>query len=124
MAKAVIIKASGTKELVEFEVGQSYELLSGAVGGYVEVVALPTRRADLWLNEEGKLNNLPYNPIATSLFHDEHHTGDFIVGNVIITGGVDDEGETLGLDDEQVTALMGYDQKLWTLGAFNRDSFF
>ena len=106
--KAVVITTDGSKEVVEFEVGGSYDLLQQKVGGWFQVVALEQREADLWLNEEGKLNNLPRNPIATSLFRSEYGDYDFIVGDVVITGGVDDNGDTLGLTDEQVQEFLAY----------------
>jgi hypothetical protein len=71
---------------------------------------------DLWVNEEGKLDNLPQNPIGTSLWVDEYGYTDVIVGNIIITGGTDENGETLGLSLEQVAKFMNYDRELWSLG--------
>lgn len=112
MEKAVVIKTDGTKEVVEFEIGNSYDLLSASVGGWIECVSLRTRNADMWVNEEGKLNGLPQNPHATALWVEEYGTTDIIVGNIIITGGVDNEGETLGLSDEQVSDFMGYSRQI------------
>jgi hypothetical protein len=116
MEQAVIIKADGTKSIAEFEVGNSYNLIKDAVGGYIQVVPLAKAKADLWVNEEGKLDNLPQNPIGTSLWVDEYGYTDTIVGNIIITGGTDENGETLGLSLEQVAKFMNYDRELWTLG--------
>ena len=116
MEQAVIIKTDGTKSVVEFEVGNSYNLISQAVGGWIEVVGLDKRQADLWVNEEGKLKGLPQNPIATSLFMEEHGRMDVIVGNVIITGGTDENGDTLGLTPEQVDNFINYDREIWRLG--------
>ena len=116
MEKAVVIKADGTKSVVEFEHGDSYDTIRNAVEGWIEVVGLGSKNADLWLNEEGKLNGLPQNPTATALFGEEYGTGyDVIVGNVIITGGTDAEGETLGLTDEQVELFTNYDRQVWAM---------
>lgn len=115
MEKAVIINTNGSKSIVEFEAGNSYDLLSGAVGGWIECVSLVSKNADLWLNEEGKLDGLPQNPIGTALWTDEYGFTDIIVGNIIITGGVDNEGETLGLTDEQVNYFMNYDSQLYSI---------
>lgn len=122
MEKAVVIKANGAKSVVEFNEDNSYEILSGTVGGYIQCVTMKDG-LDIWLNEEGKLIGLPYNPIGTAIWADSYGTTDIIVGDIIITSGADDEGNTLGLSDEQVTELMAYDRKLWTLGAFTLDSF-
>jgi hypothetical protein len=116
MEQAVIIKTDGTKSVVEFEVGDSYALISQAVGGWIEVVGLIKRQADLWVNEEGKIDGLPQNPIATSLFMEEYGQTDVIVGNVIITGGTDENGDTLGLTPEQVDNFINYDREIWKLG--------
>ena len=116
MEQAVIIKTDGTKSIVEFEVGKSYNIIKEAVGGYIQVVPLEKANVDLWVNEEGKLNNLPQNPIGTSLWVDEYGYTDTIVGNIIITGGTDENGETLGLSLEQVAKFMNYDRELWSLG--------
>jgi hypothetical protein len=116
MEQAVIIKTDGTKSIVEFEVGKSYNLIKDAVGGYIQVVPLAKAKADLWVNEEGKLDNLPQNPIGTSLWVDEYGYTDTIVGNIIITGGTDENGDTLGLSLEQVAKFMNYNRELWSLG--------
>jgi hypothetical protein len=106
--KALQINAdqAGTVVLIENNdefVG--YSTLSEAVGGLIEAVSLPSGLT-LWVNEEGKLNGLPVNKIATDLFTREFGAQyDIIVGNAILTGGADDEGETLGLTDEQIVEL-------------------
>lgn len=84
----------------------SYETLSNAVGGMIEAVTLPSG-ITLWVNEEGKLNGLPVNKVATNLMTRAFgQQFDILVGNVIVTGGADDEGETLGLTDEQLEMLI------------------
>lgn len=40
--------------------------------------------ADMVIDEEGKLKELPINDTATQLFHLSHHTHDWIVGNAVI----------------------------------------
>lgn len=99
MEKALIVRTDGQHEIVEFEIGNSYELIKNAVQGYIECVSI--KHGDLWLNEEGKLLGLPINKFATDYFRSSYAgTDDFIVGDVIFTGGVDEEGETLGLSEE------------------------
>lgn len=58
--------------------------------------------ATAWLAEEGKLDGLPVNPRADWLMHMTSGIApnDTIVGIVVVTGGYDDEGETLGLPEE------------------------
>jgi hypothetical protein len=105
--KALVLKTNNTIQ-VEEDTNEfvSYATLSRAVGGMIEAVTLPSGLT-LWVNEEGKMDGLPVNDYATKLFTSAFGSGiDIIVGNAIITGGADDEGETLGLTDEQVAELV------------------
>jgi hypothetical protein len=66
----------------------SLEELQAMVGGYVELVRLP--RVGLgWIHEEGKLEGLPFNSVATDLCRQlgALHPTDFIVGPFVITTG-------------------------------------
>lgn len=108
MAKALVIKTTGSREIVEFEVGNSYDTIKNAVGGWIECVHLPSFGADLWVNEEGKLLSLDHNAFGSVLWAKEYGHTDFIVGDIIITGGVDEEGETLGITEEQISGVLGY----------------
>jgi hypothetical protein len=108
--KAVIISTDGHKSVVEFEFGKSYQLLSDAVGGMIECVSL--KDADLWCNENGIAESLELNMIASAIYSEAFNASNPILGNVIITGSVDDEGETLGLTDEQVAYWLEYDKKV------------
>jgi hypothetical protein len=108
--KAVVSSTDGHKGVVEFEFGKSYELLSNAVGGMIECVGL--KDADLWCNENGIAEGLELNMIASAIYSEAFNASNPILGNVIITGSVDDEGETLGLTDEQVAYWLGYNKKV------------
>ena len=108
--KAVIISTEGQKSVVEFEFGKSYQLLSDAVGGMIECVGL--KDADLWCNENGISEGLDLNMIASAIYSEAFNASSPILGNVIITGSVDAEGETLGLTDEQVAYWLEYNRKV------------
>ena len=108
--KAVIISTEGHKSVVEFEFGKSYQILSDAVGGMIECVSL--KDADLWCNENGIAEGLELNMIASAIYSDAFNASNPILGNVIITGSVDAEGETLGLTDEQVAHWLEYNKKV------------
>ena len=108
--KAVIITTDGDKSVVEFDFGKSYQTLSDAVGGMIECVGLED--ADVWCNENGIAEGLPLNMIASAIYSDAFNASNPILGNVIITGSCDDEGETLGLTDEQVAYWLNYDKKV------------
>jgi len=112
MEKALIIRTDGTKEVVEFNEGSFLKLAQETVGGWVQLVTLASKGIDLWLNEEGKLTGLDQNPIATALWSEDYGLTDYIVGNVIITGGAGPEGETIGLSENLITALTDYQRQI------------
>jgi hypothetical protein len=74
------------------------QVLQTAVGGWVQAIDLDDSLT-MWLNEDGKLVGLPHNPYAQFAWDKRFgvHT-DYMVGDVIFTGGTDEEGATLGLD--------------------------
>lgn len=84
---------------------ESLSKLQEAVGGWVQAIDL-SDTLSLWCNEEGKLVGLPHNPFAQILWDEAFgaHT-DYIVGDVVFTGGTDDEGYTLGISDEQTARV-------------------
>lgn len=66
--------------------GQTFTLeeLQTAVGGYIETIELLDGRV-MVINEEGKLENLPKNPIATAVALDAGIAkNDYIVGNALV----------------------------------------
>ena len=100
MKKGVVIETTGTARVIELD--DTLAQLQQAVGGYIEAVTLPNG-ATMWLNEEGKINGLDHNQQAQFIFDRSFGPGvDVIVGNAVITGGPDEEGETLGLTNEQL----------------------
>jgi hypothetical protein len=105
--KALHIKTDGKVKVLEFTNDTCYKTLSGAVGGLIECVAL-AKDIDMWVNEEGKVFGLDLNPHATRLFQNTFGFIDPIAGDVIITGGADDEGETLGLSDESIDEITNF----------------
>lgn len=83
--------------------------LQKQVGGYIEVIDVNAEdepELSMYLNEEGKLAGLPYNARASYLAQDSIMPFDVIVGDVVMTGGVDEEGESTGLTEEQVATLL------------------
>lgn len=107
MAIAYQLNPDLTVKHHEFTVGDSYDMLSEAVGGYIECVSL-TPTLDMWLNEEGKIINLETNNIATAIFWDKFgFMSDIIVGNVVFTGN-DGSGETIGLSEDDILFLQRF----------------
>lgn len=81
----------------------SLSKMQAVVDGYVQCVDL-TEQVSLWCNEEGKMNGLPVNRVGTSMWIEQYGETDIIVGNIVLTGGTDDEGELLSLTPEALEA--------------------
>jgi hypothetical protein len=107
---AVIIKADGFKEVVIFEIG-AYKYISEAVGGMFDCVGI-SKNEDMYCNDNAIAEGLPLNLFASAIYSEAFGAGNPILGDVIITGGVDDEGETLGLTDELVTKWLNYSKQV------------
>lgn len=76
----------------------SLAVLQEAVGGYIEAVQFPDGHPFagniLWLNEEGRALHLPLNARADDLVRGMLFPGDFIKGNVAISGDADGNGDS------------------------------
>jgi hypothetical protein len=101
MKSAIVIKTSGEIVEVDLKASDELEALQSAVGGWIEAVDL-AENLTMWVNEEGKINGLELNSIATALF-DKYFENNFdvIVGDIVLTGGTDSKGNTLGLTADQ-----------------------
>lgn len=93
---ATLYLTDGTQEEVCPADGVKFSLeeLQGFVGGWIELVRLGDGR-NMWINEEGKLEGLPLNILATSLACLPY---DIIVGDALVatnaeTGDEEDEDE-------------------------------
>jgi hypothetical protein len=104
----ITLSTEGESQELQFLDGEvQLEDLQKAVGGLVQAIDF-TPNLTLWCNEEGKLLNMPVNPIATSLWTKYFGQTDVICGNVIFTGGTGKEGETLGLTKETTKELQNF----------------
>jgi len=108
MEKALIYKANGTSQIVEFSIGGSSKFLSDAVGGLFQLIHLAPN-LDLWVNEnylaEAEEKNLKVNAVASAMYSATTGVTYPILGDVVFTGGTDDEGDTLGLDEGTLARL-------------------
>lgn len=95
-----IIRPTGEINIVTCNKKSQYDLLVAAVGGYIETVPYFTRyfnqRCIAYVNEEGKLHGLPFNPYARAKWLEcfkDHSKLDmqrtFLNGNLaIVTKGI------------------------------------
>lgn len=104
--KAIIVPALGGPKVVDFEMGESYDLIQSTVDGIFDCVRINSLGVDVWIHDEGKIIGLPVNALATMLWFHEYGLTDVLAGDVLITGGVNDEGETLGLTDAEVDTII------------------
>lgn len=83
--KATIYKSDGTKQAVTPANGFDFSLeeLQAIVGGYIEVFSLDEFGSLMVVNEEGKLNGLPFNAEATRLIGEAGIVG-HIVGDALV----------------------------------------
>lgn len=104
MTFSLKLTTDGQRIGMNYDADKSYENLSQGVGGYIECVGL-TPTLDMWVNEEGKLDGLPYNPDATAIFWSHFGFGtDIIVGDVVFTSH-DEDGDTVSLGNEEMKYL-------------------
>jgi hypothetical protein len=98
--KALIIKADFAVE----ETGTELKELQTAVDGYIEAIDL-SPELTMWVNEEYLLRNeLIINPLASALYASIGGNQP-VFGDVVLTGGTDPEGYTLGLTAKDLADL-------------------
>lgn len=96
-ARGLIVYPDGRKEYRDIAQGD-LDALTEIVGGWIEYVFV-TYGVHLYCNEEGKLEGLPVNPVATRLAGREGV--DVLCGTVIFLGDSDeDDGEEGSLPSE------------------------
>lgn len=103
-----IIKINTNHTFSTDQIDGSLESMQAIVGGDIQPVDFELAGADatLWLNENGKVVELAPNAVASLLVGHRLFAGDYIAGNVFVTGGVDEEGATLGLNNAQIDQLI------------------
>ena len=106
MTKQVALILTATDELFakSFEISESYQMIRDGVDGWIELVRL-NNGVDMWVNEDGIAQNLPYNPTATAIYWSNFgFMSGQIFGNVVFTNS-NDEGDTTGLTIPQFEYL-------------------
>lgn len=97
-----VINVNGTVE--SREIDGSLASMQEIVGGLLVAVSL-NEHLTIWVNEEGLGLGLPFNRIATELLVGRWDDV-YLVGTALITGGVDAEGETLPIRDQDLAVMM------------------
>lgn len=97
----VLIKKPGQEPYIE-EVENKLETFQEIVGGYIECVEFPgLENVDLFVNEEGKLNNLEGN-----FWLPEYE--DCVVGTCYMVGFDPEEGESVDIPEKAIEFCKKY----------------
>jgi len=107
MVKGIYIPADDSEalEIRELEKLEDYQ---AAVDGWIEAVDVPSLGVTIYVNEEGLLRHLPFNPRASFLwwYHVPGAHQAMLVGDVVIVGPPDDNGDGTDVPEEVVDLLM------------------
>lgn len=100
--KAVIVHPKGVVTVADIE--DSLESFQHIVGGYIE----PVFGDDylVYVNEEGMVRGLPYNPLATEFTKNRLPPGARLFGSAVILGAGDHEGNETSVHQRVVDHFM------------------
>jgi len=107
--KVLLIPADPDQPITWSDVDRGLAAFQHLVGGQIQAIPLNVPGVDLWCNEDVTLTGpvpLRVNPRATTLYHAAGGPPwSDVQGDTFITGGTDDDGETLGLTLAQAQLL-------------------
>jgi len=86
-----------------------YKDIQHVVGGTFDVIVSESGETSLWFNDEGKLNGMDPNFVATKILwqlNPAFDGQDYLAGPVLITGGADMNGNTLGVGPEAIGVVV------------------
>lgn len=107
--RVATLAPDSTELVINENFEEGLENLQAAVGGLIEAINVrgwrDGRCITIWVNEEGKLKSLP--PNFAIIRKDDDELLDIVMGDIIITSA-DEEGNTVGLTDEELQVLKVY----------------
>jgi Domain of unknown function (DUF3846) len=102
------LKTDGTVETFVFDTSDCAEKIHTLIDGWLEPVRQNfNSRVTMYANEDGKRLNLPINFLATILSGLWPH--DYVVGDVVLVGAPNDEGDDQGLPSDVIGAVQTID---------------
>ena len=110
-------------ELIEIEQGD-YKAYQERVGGNFECLNLDRPPSTFFAHDEAKLIGLPLNRRATLILwaHNDRYRGlDVLLGDCVLAGRPDQEGETLGCPDELIDLLFNTRAYRYMVKTINED---
>lgn len=109
MITGFVIRTDGSTEVIAVTSEDLvYESIVQIVGGWIELVPPGDeawRHVSVYCNEEGKIHGLPFNEKATDLT--KRVLFDPIVGDVVVFGGPDGDGNDTSLSEQDISLLQG-----------------
>lgn len=106
-----IIKEPYKKAVIK-EIEPSLKPLQNLVGGLIEnVYELEEQNINIWINEEGKLNDLAPNFLI-------YNMQDVVVGTAVFVGYNSEDGSDMPLTDEQIDIIKEYLKKADLINLF------
>jgi hypothetical protein len=107
MKKALIVKPSGEWEVKEFTDDNSLSTLQNAVDGLIAPIDLVGVKSTMWLDDEGLYRaDFEENLLATAIYEQDYNlSNQRLMGNAVFTGVTDENGFTLGLDDQTLDLI-------------------
>jgi hypothetical protein len=87
--RAVVIPVDGEPQEVEVE---DWRGLGELVGGWIQIAPTPGSPFTMYVNEEGKIEGLPFNAQADAIANRYRHWSDPLVGPAVIVGPVTPAG--------------------------------
>lgn len=95
----------GSNVVVLRRITPDLDTFQSLVGGFIEHIDLGIAGLGAYLNEEGKLNGLPLNHLATELWWNAYGPTDMLVGPVVLVGPPDADGNDTGLTQNHIDDL-------------------
>lgn len=84
-----------------------YQDIKNIIGGWIEMVGIRLLQLNAYLDEEGKLKQLPINHVATQFAKKFQAipTDDWICGTMLIVGPVDSDGNDTSIPSKLIEAV-------------------
>ena len=100
-AKCIVLRPG---KPAEWDVITGLKDLQGHVGGLIEAAPICPEVCTVYVNEEGKLKDLPPN----RLWMHEGHVHDVLVGTMVVLGPPDEDGDDTDATPEMLATLETY----------------
>ncbi|MEU8701679.1 DUF3846 domain-containing protein [Streptomyces sp. NPDC048680] len=105
---ALILRTDGSFQAIDWPTDGHLNILYTGIGCTAVDAVDVSPTLTMWIDDEGLINGSPVNRPATILYAINKEPHQHYHGNVVITGGTDRHGETLGLTEDQVTSLVEF----------------